>query len=63
MHLGINANKKDSQRAFSSGVTAGKTVDNRFAKDVTETRRNEARLRRARISTMFQEARGTACGG
>ncbi len=38
-------------------VTEEKTVDNCFFKDVTELRRNEARLCRARISTIFREGR------
>ena len=40
-------------------VTEEKTVDDCFFKDVTEIRRNEVRLCRARISTIFQEARET----
>jgi len=36
-------------------VTEEKTIDNCFLEDVTETRRNEANLRFARISTMLQE--------
>ena len=34
-------------------VPEEKTVDNCFFEEVTKTRRNEARLRRAHISTMF----------
>ena len=44
--------------AAKRGVTEEKTIDNRFFKDVTETKRNEANLRFARISTMFQEVFG-----
>ena len=41
--------------AAKRGVTEEKTMDHRFFKDVTETKRNEANLRFAHISTMFQE--------
>ena len=40
---------------FAQKVPEEKTIDNRFFKEVTETRRNETRLCRVRISTMFQE--------
>ena len=37
------------------GVPEEKTVDNCFFKEVTETRKNEVRLCRTRVLTMFQE--------
>ena len=39
-------------------VPEEKTVDIRFFKEVTETRKNEARLCRVRVLTMFQEENG-----
>ena len=40
------------------GVPEEKTVDNRFFKEVTETRKNEARLCRVRVLSMFREENG-----
>ena len=44
-------------------ATEGKTVEKRFLKDVTKTRRNEARLCRVRILTMFWKVRRICEGG
>ena len=44
-------------RLYFRKVPEEKTVDNCFFKEVTEIRKNEARLRRARILTIFQEGR------
>lgn len=48
---------KTKNKASGCGVAVleEKTVDNRFFKEGTETRKNEAKLRSARILTMFQE--------
>ena len=39
------------------GVLEEKTVDNCFFKEVTETRKNEVRLCRTHVLTMFQEVK------